>query len=437
MRKTIIPLAVAPVLLLGMFAMPHAMAGNLNGDGALIGDETHPVKAAVSKVLVMPVGTDIPNANFEFDFLPVTVDGTAYVASPANMPPIGPLTVNLSTGATPLPPGTDTISYYKESTEFLGAVNFPHAGTYVYTVTESSTNNPTIAADPDHQKLTYSGALYTLTIYVANKTVGTGTYVYALTTMQTKHDDGTAGTTKVDPTPGGDGTTYNYSQMIFTNDFVKTNGSDDPKNPDPTDPKDSTLTVEKHVSGLLASTTEYFNYTMTITPPSLVTSPPTFYRAYLVENGAVIDPSTNAAAALIGQDATGHMYKYIKVSISDPTSFTLRDGQSLVFVDTPVGTGYTVTEDNPTGYDAALVVTTNNSPATAIHGATVGASVASGPQRVGELANGDKFTNTRNMITPTGLTMSMVPFAGVVLAALVALGLFGWMTVRGKKRQAA
>jgi len=416
-----------------------AFAASINDKGAVVADnEDDIVAAAITKVVQMPQGTAVPTALFTFDVDAVTVDDVAAAQANPAMPTIDPVDLTLTSAVTPVGPTSGSTSYYVQSDNILAGVDFPHAGVYVYTVTEEeNTNGGTGGIDTDtaHQTLSYSQASYTMTVYVDNTKAG-GTYVYAVGVEADTKDDGTVATGKVDPTPGGNGSTYTYSQMAFTNTYVHTNGAADPGDPDPY--TDSTLSVSKNVDGLFASQDQYFDFTLTLAVPTEVTPVPAYYKAYVVgSTGDVIDPANNvgaADAALIGTDQTTNGYSYIEVSTSDPTDIMLKHGQTLVFVNTPVGTGYTVTENDPTGYVPSFLVTTNgDTPLESTQG-TLSTELSTGDQLVGEATNATVFTNTRDLITPTGLSMSVMPFVGLI--GLAGAGLVAFVVVKSRKRVA-
>lgn len=161
------------------------------------------------------------------------------------------------TGAT----ATSVKTVRKESSAFFAGINWTHAGVYVYEVTETA-NTYTIA-DAVKEKMDYSLAKYTITVYVKEKTSGTGFYVDVIADVITFVDNpGQTGGSKVDPTPGGNTeTATGFSDMIFTNKYLKNNGGTDP---DPDD--DSTFKLSKTVSGSYASKEQYFTFTVKITP---------------------------------------------------------------------------------------------------------------------------------------------------------------------------
>ena len=439
MKKSRFLLGLLPAVLLSMFVMPSAMAdGNLVGENQTLvaTDQNNPVRAAITKELQMPVGTNMPDAVFHFGIDPVSVDGVNFDNNMPSIPAVDIKTIDPGRGPMTLLQSTDdTLTYYAESGDIFANVEFPHAGVYKYTVIEEKDTNSLIDDNTGHEALTYTPVSYELTIYVANKDGG-GTYIYELGTERQYIENDQGVSIKVDPTPGG-GEGYPYSQMIFTNTYVKTNGADDTTKPDPL--KDATLTVSNELDGILASYDDMFTFTIKVTPPSLVTEPPAFYKAYIVDSSGVINPALNAGDTTPGTDDLGQVY--LEISTKDPNTFQLKGGQSLVFVDTPVGTSYVVTDQGLASYEPSLTVTTNGIEATPPivppAGHEDGATLASGTQWVGEGENSAIFTNLRNLVTETGLSMGSLPFVGVMALAVVALAGFAWFTVRSKRRVAA
>ena len=440
--KLILASLLALALCLGGIVTPLAAGPGLDSNGALLGTETNPAQAAINKNLKLPVGTNTPPSTFEFEVKSVSVDGVT--ATPTNMPLIGTQVGSTATGVVAISfsgtetatPVGDVITLQKESTDIFAGKTFPHAGIYVYEITERENTNAAIDANPSHEDLTYSQAKYTLTVYVKDKTApATGTYIYAIGDLKNNNDDGTSGGgVKVDPTPGGNGTNYTYSQMIFTNVYVKTNGPDDPDDPDPTD--DSTLIVSKTVAGTYGSREIYFNFTVKVTAPSLVTTPPA-YKAYIVEGSRIIGAAEMLASNKVtaaGADSNGN--DYIAFTSGTEKTFSLRHNQRLVFINTPVGTSYNAAEDGTPAYKATLDITCNNTPDTGnTFGAanTLGVGVSVSGKLVGELLNQAAFTNTRDEVTPTGLNLNDIPFIGLIALALSAIAFY--VVYKARKRK--
>jgi len=398
-------------------------------------------QAAITKVLKVPVGTAYPAMTFDFMVERVGYNDTT--AIPANMPVIGSVSIAFDGANAPSPAenfegsalGVDT--YYLESAELLGAINWPNAGKYEYSVIETTTNY--VISDPLHEALELSLAEYLLSIYVreytaadaaagnipAGKQVG-DRYIYAVGMIRVTTDEGTPGGYKGDPTPGGDQIDYFYSEMIFTNKYVKTNGADDPDDPDPTDPGDSTLNVTKTVTGDLGSLVLPFNFALSLNVPTLIPGYVlSYYKAYLVGTGGVLDPTGTVLSSLIGTDPSGA--KYVMFAPGATVDFQLAHDQKLVFINTPVGTSYTVSEDAEAGYTTSYRVTTNNIQGGVVSGYTITGAL------VGEALNRADYTNNYDLTPPAGLSMDNLPFYSLVLLALGAL--IAFVVVRRRKRQ--
>ena len=415
-KKSRLGVILALALTLCFAGAPAAFA---TGD-PITGSEEAPVTAGITKILKMPVGTITPNSTFLFTATPISTDGDISILPPTIED--SAMTVDFSSADTSA--AVDgVISIALETGDIFADVEFPHAGVYVYQIREAQDTNTDIDENSKHEVLTYSKALYTLSVYVKNDTEDNGTYIYAIGAVFNTKDNGNPGAgDKVDPTPGG-GAGFDYSQMIFTNTYVKTNGAEKPETPNPGDEDESTLSVSKTVAGSFGSKTQYFDYTISLSLPSLATNAPAFYRAYVVDtaSASVVTSLENAAEGLIAQDGGGD---YIKMAIGSSTDFSLKDGQKLVFVDTPVGTTYSVNERGAAAYLASVDVFTAGEKVATAAGASVGAPVTILNQLVGEMKNSADFTNTRNDVTPTGLNLADLPFIGMIALAVAALVAF-------------
>jgi hypothetical protein len=430
-------LASALALIMCMCLLTSAFAtGEITSTG-----ETS-LSAALTKVLQTGEGTTLPSdMNFTFTFTQdtaVTKDsaGNDIVVSTVAVP-IKPVTTTVTTAMT----GTATTgmkTYEVQSGNFLAQAtdnaNYTQAGIYVYKVKETA-NTYTIA-DATKETMTYSGAEYTLYVYVANKTDNSGVYIKSIGCVLTKGDDGAATDgnvgNKVDPTPGTPGTTGEVlatnSDMKFTNKYVKNNGG-----VDPTTPASRTLTISKTVSGALGDQSKYFTYTATMAKPTVSTK--TSYKAYVVNSttNAVETAAANYGGTLL-QDANNKAYFEFPTDGSSVT-FMLHHNQSLVFTDAEVGARYAVTEAGATGYVPSAVLT-QNAVETTIAAGTAGSAYAvpaTGTALVGEGLNKAAITNTMTDVTPTGIIMNNLPFFVLILIAMGTLVAF--VVVRSKKKQ--
>jgi len=418
---------IAAVLVFAMlFSTITSAAQAVNEQGAWVAlDENNPIELGIGKVIQMPIGTITPDAVFEFEAMPISVDGVDYNndEEEPNMPQLntGNMTVSFdSTNAASEPNANNIISVTKTTDNIFAGVTFPHAGIFIYEITETSFTNPELDDETNpHDFVSYSMAIYRIRVYVVNTADFADTYVHAVGIFQVVLDDGTE--------LEGEGT--KLSQITFTNNYVRTNGAIDPDDPDPV--TESTLSISKTVAGDLANRDRYFNFNVALDIPILVEEIPEYYRAYIVENGVVINPVNNADDSLIDSDAGGY---YIRVSTTAPTAFSLKHGQRLVFVNTPVGTSYTVDETATPDYTPSFVITTNNVIADEATG-EVGGALGTDIQFVGHLVNRADFTNNRVSAVPTGLNINNLPFVGLIILAVGALILF--VAVKSRKRDTA
>ena len=411
--KSILALAIALFTCLTCFASVAFAADHAEGTPG------NPAQAAITKHLQLPKGTKIPTVDFEFEVEKVTVDGIA-----GSMPTIGnngKVTISFSDKMTPTytEDVLDITHIYMESANLLATVTgsnaWPHAGEYVYKITE--TEKTYAAIDEDHEIMEYSQAEYTMTVWVKETALNSGVY-YAASIFAVRNvlDDGTEApkNDKVNPEPKADG---KYSGMVFTNAYVHTNGTDDIDNPDPTDPAEATLTISKAVDGTYASTSVAFTFKVTVNEPAFVNEPkpdlPGTYTAYIVGPGSTI------AGTVEFPDGT-------------EKSFTLKHGQKLVFVNTPVGTTYDVKETGTAAYKAEANITSNGVSEGAVTGA-LGADAEFLHRFVGEAANTAAFTNIREEVTPTGLNINDLPFIGMIVLALAAVAVVAVVKARKRK----
>jgi len=393
------------VLLLCLGSLTTAFTTDTNEHGALVGSETNPVQLGINKIFRMPAGTNVPESTFRFTAKPISVDEDESGEAIATMPALNNLEVIFENANATVAPDGSIATVTDVSGNIFQNVKFPHAGIYVYEITENVLTSEVTGGSDD--LLIYSKAVYEITVYVANNRADAGTYVSAVGIYNIRDEAGMLLTNedKVD-------------KITFTNDYVKTNNVTDPT-------KGSTLFVSKDVAGDLANREQHFDFSITVTTPSIVPNEnvPAYFKAYIVDNNIVLtDLTDNAKDDIISPDG-----RYIMVSTKGATEFSLKHGQRLVFVDTPVGTSYAVTEVAATNYEAEHVITTNN-----VAGGTI-ETLATGTQFVGEVNNSAAYTNTRNFVAPMGLSLNNLPFIVLILLALGALITFIVVKVRNRK----
>jgi len=433
------------ILCLGVVA-PVAVAAD---------DDGYPKAAAITKLLAVPFGTELPeNLEFKFTFTPETWDKDKY--DETNMPTFPALMLDLShqeNVITGTPYNSNDITYYvMESEDFITKKegDWKGAGKYVYTITEEKTTNNLNDDISDYKEyMTYTSMEYKMYIYVLEN--DSGDYVIdGVGISKSKNDAG-----EVIPeekisviTPGGgkdnDNNEYSWSQVIFQNNYWKIAAGD----PDDPNTSDAALAVSKKIAGTALAGTitagdgdyeKYFTFTMKVVPPFIIPKGtnegmvPDYYHAFVVDSQGVIidDLSPNADPTIV--DGTGAQ-SHIKISTKSETEFKLKHGQSLFFLNTPIGTVYDITESATPYFQPSYQITTGGNEADPVIGYT-SQSIPTGKQHTGEgqgmTANHAAFTNTCESTPETGL--NGVPFYGL---SLLAAGLFIFFIVyKSRKRK--
>ncbi|MCL2492104.1 MAG: hypothetical protein FWE87_05075 [Coriobacteriia bacterium] len=423
--KLVLATMIALIMCASGIGSVFAADPGYNDKGALIGTEQAPAQAAITKVLKLPVGTAIPKADYQFIVKSMNADGEDVSGGDTLglMPSIDPITITYTSDETSMT-AEGISSVYKQSVNiFANADEFSHAGIYKYQIFENEAASYQ-SIDSEREVMDFSDALYEITVFVKDKTDGTGTYIYAVVAETLKTDGGENGNkAKVDPSPGGDGETYRFSKLEFTNTYVKTNIA--PDGPDPL--MGSMLSLSKTVEGDFASSSMYFPFTLSFEVPSLVDMiDPQPYKAYIVENGAVVTSHENADD--LGEDDYGF---YIPVANKSNAEIRLKDGQKLVFVNLPVGTSYKIEETGTTSYLPSYTITYAGKKGMVTTG-TLSQDLATGTQWVGEMINSADYINTRDQVTPTGLNLNDLPFIGMIVVALSAAAIS--IAIKSRKR---
>jgi len=442
--KVMLAALLAIALTLGMAPMAFAE------------DDPRILEAAITKVLKVPIGTEYPEMTFDFSVTAVSFNESTTQTS--GMPEIGDHgVVSIAfNGATATPrdeefEGTvDGIStYYLESDELFGAIDWPTAGIYEYLIEETGTDY--VIVNGLYEAMELSKATYQLIVYVReyratdpevlddlNPAEEFDRYIYTITMKQITNDEGGAdGVGKGDPTPGGNGLTTFYSDMIFTNKYMKNNGGG---GGDPTDPDNSILAVTKTVEGDLGSYVLPFNFSLTLSVPDLIDEfIEDYYKGYLVKGDVVLDPAEcGVNTSLIGPDTYGFFIKFVPGSKVD---FQLKHDEKLVIVSAPVGSSYVFSEAGEAGYIASAKITVDSvqggieegDKGDGISCPSLSNSVYTTPLYVGERANVADVTNTNDSTTPAGIVVENLPF---ILALLLALGAVAvYVVARQHKRK--
>ena len=443
--KNIFSLALGFAMCLVIAATTYA---NPFDNGVLSGTEAEPAMASINKTLQVPVGTITPNTQFIFEIKGISVDGVVSNSMPiigtpvgAGAPTTGTVTIDDFTNADTGNVVGDIKKVVWESDNIFDLMPsfFTAAGVYVYEFTERPETNPSIDDNDNiNEFLTYSEGKYTMTIVVMNGV--NGLYIGSIVTVINETDHaGQSQDAKVDPTPETERNETTHplapnSELVFTNTYVKQNGLVDPDDPDPL--TEATLGVNKEVTGALGNKEAYFEFNVIIRNNSIVTDRNS-YNAYIVEDGAAIISASDMAdtaknnVTSSGTDLNGNAY--ITFTVATAKTIFLKHNQSLVFIDTPVGTHYDVEEISPTGHVPSYVIKTNNVEAARVTG-TVGTTLAANNNLVGELENEAAFRNNRDFTAPTGLKANDLPFVGMILLAAGAFAAFIVTKTRRMKR---
>ncbi len=424
MNKKTTPLLklAAAVMLTALLCVATAIPAFAAAGDPITGTEESPARAATTKLLEMPVGTTTPDATFTFDFAKKNLDGNEGAEALAGMPDIASRSVSFSAAdAGTVSGGVKSVA--KETGGIFDSVDWPHAGIYVYTVTERA---DTYGIENSFQEqLRYSAASYEIAVYVMDGE--NSRYVSAIAASITVKDAANEGSDlgdKVDPTPGGnpdvDG---DYSKMIFTNTYLKNTGG--------TDPDDTVLAVSKEVTGNFANQSKYFQFNVRVNNPATVTNAATVYKAYVLDgDGAVVTDTANAATEYIRTDPVNGAY--IEFTTAVEQTVHLKHGQRLSFTDLPVGARFAVTEAATVGYTPSYVLTVNGGAGSAVNG-TDNTALGFTNQYIGEAANGAAFTNTNRDITPTGIRADHLPY--IVLIGVVVFGVMVFIAVKLRRNR--
>jgi len=432
-NKSIINLLSSTVLALALafsFALPAFAASGPNG--TVEGDKDHPAEAAITKILEVPVGTDSPAAIFKFLVTPVAVEGSSDQADLDSMPVIGTngtVEIDLSSGATEVVDG-GVKQIIKETTNLFDKIIWTHTGVYTYHISEVK-DTYTCSTSVPIEQMTYSDGEYDISVYVDRADDGSLYIRYIGALVVTPGAPGQNGNDKVDPTPGGDpSVTGDYSQMIFTNSYLKINT---PDTPDPI--TDGVLIISKNITGgTLADPEQYFDFDVTISNPATVIDPTRTYKAYVIDGNGIVSPipGNQAPASAIKNDGKND---YIEFTTATLTQIQLKGGESLSFVDLPVGSLFDVQEIDPKNYTASYVVTVNGVMEESMSASSAGSSLGmSQAFYTGEKYNCAAFTNTYRDITPMGIAVDNIPYIVILCLALALVTVIGVFSVKTSKK---
>ena len=293
-------------------------------------------------------------------------------------------------------------SYKKVSGE-ITFDNFTEAGKYEYTVTESEITDP-VVNNSDHEKLIMSKAVYTMDVYVVEKTGGTFEIEKIIVT-KTMNDKGESDSTTGKVDIGDDAGKNGFN---FTNTYVQEAGTGtDPTNPDPNYTENGALKVSKTIDaqGETPSATDSFSFTATFVFP---------------------EGTDETTLGGVKGNGTG-------VSLTDGTyTFKLKHNESLKFTGLPVGTTITVTEAGAANYKGSAKVFLNGVEQKAVTATKYNEKITPvDNKKLGQNKNTVDVTNTYNHVPTTGIIMNTLPY--VLMIALCGAALFGFVAFKRRR----
>lgn len=371
LSKKMLAIVAAGAMTMGL-AMPTSVF-------AAGGDTTTTVKEAyISKTFNTEVGKD---ETFSFTATPVA-GNTANVTIPD---------INFKE--------TETGSITKKA-KVSFPTNWPDAGKYEYTVTETGAN-PAIT-DTKHQTMIMSQAEYTMDVYVTNG--DNGLEISNIIVNKKKDDKGTAATGKVDISDS------DKNGFNFTNTYVQEAGTGtDPTNPDPTYATDGSLNVTKAINanGGTVDAEKDFDFTATFTFPK----------------------GTDATTLGGVKDAEGHL---ITINKNGTCTFKLKAIKNMKFTGVPVGTKINVTESATPNYKGSAVSVFNGQSQPKVEAAKYNMAFTV-TNTLGQKQNKVDVTNTYDYVPTTGIIMNTLPY--VLMIALCGAALMAFVAFKRRRLQ--
>lgn len=332
-----------------------------------------------NKYLVVDSDTNIPAISFNFAVAPgeavAATSSTPAILAGVGTPSIATVTFTNGQATSTNAPSDLTLASGKKfavqtATVDFSGVSFTEPGVYRYVITEQETTGAK-AVSYDTQAQTAGSKVRYLDVYVedVNNALTVSSYVMHETT---------AVVVNTDPDNKADDKSSSYVNEISTKD----------------------LEFGKEVTGNQGSKDKYFLFTLNITNAQASTT-------YAVDiSGAEASPAKT--------DAT----KYD--TMTNPSSFTtdgdgkatvtfyLKDGQYIKIPGLPEGYGYTLTEDAEDYASSATISAANGKGGVAYSDPVTGSGVSA------DIKTG--FTNDRTGIIPTGVLLTIAPFAiGILL----------------------
>jgi len=366
----------------------------------------------ITKQIQTPANTTIPDADFHFTFtqLMPSPDGTGYVVRPSGH--------TGAPSAASIPNASTSFTYNGANADVAGDIfdgaNFPHAGDFVFRVTElrgaDSTNN-----FEDNEHMTYSNQVFVIIVRVINAPTDADplrvepSIVVAVEPEVRAQEAPATGNvyTWVDADKVDDIRFIN----VFTRDIV----------PDPTDPTSGPLTISKTIGEIQESSVNLltdFTFEATITVP----------QAALDRDIPFEGPVTATIIDTLDGNAVVRPVPFTGTLPVLTADFELRHGQVLVFPTLPAGTSFQVTERQEDNFSGTAAITIAGDSTAGSYTSPVGVDIATRTYSISDalaaddslLGNSADFTNIYHESPLTGLMLTSMPFViALVVAALI------------------
>ncbi len=348
-----------------VFAMVLALATSLAAVSAFAFDYTaiNGTTTSFNKNLVVDSTAQIPGVEFSFsiaagDAVAASATGDTMEIIPGPMTPVAPTVENavftsgMSTNAGTPTDATDTAHVYATDSvvvDFTG-VEFTKPGVYRYVITEQANTLKGITNDPDATRY--------LDVFVIYDEGELKVQSYALR----------ANATNIALSTGEYATDAGVKSSGYTNTMTSYD-----------------IEFTKAISGNQGDKNKRFKFTLAITDAN-----PGLYTVQ-VSSADVIGTDSNVTA-----NEGVYTVEVPAGSTGVTAYFYLADGDTVKVLDLPEGYGYTLTED-PEDY------TSTSSDVTGYTDATTGSNISADVNT--------SYTNTRSGIIPTGVIITIAPFA--------------------------
>lgn len=374
-------------------------------------------RGAVAKNLVMDENVTTPNATFRFTIEKLTEgvtdatgeDVTEYLSMDGPELSIDAITFTKNnTGTTE--DGIKTVSgegrIRKADGGILGPSSFPHAGIYAYKVTETADTYD--IEDPTKENMIYSQAEYTVFITIANRAnYGGGLKIESIQAMITIDDSGAdIEDAKVPSTEPGS------SDLAFQNIYSKTGGTGE--DGDEWNPTLGALSVSKTVTGKMGDQTKAFDFSLTL------------YKSATLDMEVAQSGSEYPVYTVTLPGSGTLTYQFDEDTDEITQTFQLKHGEKIVFTDVPVGSKFTLSENN--GQKVGNYTTTISGKSDGTEFAEAAGTMTTSNKLVGEGSNYADVENNYSDNPITGIISNNLPF--IILICAAVLGFAAYLVVK-------